>query len=47
MSSMEISNLTKEKLRKMFEEGKRFDSRGLLDIRDIEVTYEVLCQFQE
>jgi exosome complex component RRP42 len=41
MSSMETSNLTKGKLRKMFSEGKRFDSRGLLDLRDIEVSYEV------
>jgi exosome complex component RRP42 len=41
MSSMTISNLTKQKLRKMFSEGKRFDSRGLSDYRDIEVTYEV------
>jgi exosome complex component RRP42 len=41
MSSMDTSNLTKEKLRKMFSEGKRFDSRGLFDFRDIEVSYEV------
>ena len=41
MSSMETSNLTKDKLRKMFSEGKRFDSRDLLEFRDIEVTYNV------
>lgn len=41
MSGMEMSNLTKEKLVEMFTEGKRFDGRGLLDFRDIEVTYEV------
>lgn len=41
MSSMEVSNLTKEKLSKMFAEGKRFDSRGLLDFRELEITYEV------
>jgi exosome complex component RRP42 len=41
MSSMETSNLTKEKLKKMFEQNKRFDGRGLLDFRDIEVTFDV------
>ena len=34
MSSMEISNLTKEKIEKMFSEGNRFDSRKLTDFRD-------------
>jgi len=41
MSSMETSTLTKEKLRKMFTEGKRFDGRNLSDYRDIEVSYDV------
>ncbi len=41
MSSMDISNLTKEAFSKMFEEGKRFDGRGLLDIRPIEISYGV------
>ncbi|MFH1425277.1 MAG: RNA-binding protein [archaeon] len=41
MSSMETTNLTKEKLSKMFAEGKRFDGRGLLDMRDIELSYGV------
>ena len=41
MSSMEISNLTLEKIRSMFAEGKRFDSRGLLDFRDIVVEHNV------
>src|SRR3989344_7684903 len=41
MSSMEVSNLTKEKLRKMFEEGKRFDSRGLTDFRDLSIEYDI------
>ncbi len=41
MSRMEISNLTKNKLRQMFEEGKRFDARGLLDFREVEVSYGV------
>ena len=41
MSHMETSNLTSEKLKKMFAEGKRFDGRGLLDYRDIEVSHEV------
>lgn len=41
MSSMDISNLTKETLRKMFAEGKRFDGRGLTDFRNFEVEYGV------
>ena len=41
MSSMESSNLTIETLNRMFAEGKRFDRRGLLDIRNIEISYEV------
>ena len=38
---MDVSNLTKETLRKMFSEGKRFDGRGLIDFRDISVEYGV------
>jgi exosome complex component RRP42 len=41
MSSMQPSNLTKETLKKMFAEGKRFDGRGLLDLRDFEVEYDI------
>jgi len=41
MSTMETSNLTKEKLRNMFAEGKRFDSRGLFDFRDLEIELDV------
>ncbi len=41
MSSMKISNLTKQTLNKMFAEGKRFDGRGLLDSRDFEVEYDI------
>tara|TARA_Y100000310_G_scaffold345508_1_gene465794 strand:- start:1594 stop:2412 length:819 start_codon:yes stop_codon:yes gene_type:complete len=41
MSSMDVSNLTKETLKKMFAEEKRFDGRKLLDIRPIELTYDV------
>lgn len=41
MSSMETSNLTKEKLRKMFEDGKRFDGRNLLAFRDLQVECKV------
>lgn len=41
MSSMESSNLTIETFRKMFEAGKRFDGRGLLDFRDLKVSFEV------
>lgn len=38
---MEIANITRETLKKMFAEGKRFDGRGIFDYRDIEVTYNV------
>lgn len=41
MSSMDVSNLTKETLRKMFAEGKRFDGRGLTDFRELKVEYNV------
>lgn len=41
MSSMPISNLTKEKIRKMLSEGKRFDSRSPTDFRDLEIEYDV------
>src|SRR3989344_3286006 len=41
MSGMEMSNLTIETLDRMFADKKRFDSRGLLDLRNIEVTYDV------
>jgi len=41
MSSMEISNLTLGTLRKMFAEGKRFDSRALEDYRDVTIEYDV------
>jgi len=38
---MEISNLAKESLKKMFEQGKRFDGRGLLDYRDLKIEFGV------
>jgi exosome complex component RRP42 len=41
MSSMETSNLTKETLKRMFAEGKRFDGRGLTDSRELEIEYKV------
>lgn len=41
MSSMEISNLTKEKLSQMFAEGKRFDLRSLTDFRPLSVEFGV------
>ncbi len=41
MTNMEVSNLTKERLNRMFSEGKRFDSRGLLDLRDFSIEYNV------
>jgi exosome complex component RRP42 len=36
-----IPTITRQKLTKMFSEGKRFDGRGLLDFRELEVSYEV------
>jgi exosome complex component RRP42 len=41
MSSMKVSNLTKEMLEKMFDKEKRFDGRKLTDIRDIEIEYGI------
>src|SRR3989338_3929756 len=41
MSAMECSNMTKETLDRMFTEGKRFDGRGLLDYRYIEISFDV------
>ncbi len=41
MSSMNISNLTRDMMRKMFAEGKRFDGRGLTDLDDFSVEYKV------
>src|SRR3990167_4775884 len=41
MSSMDVSNITRENLKKMFLEKKRFDGRDLLDFRDFEVEYGV------
>jgi exosome complex component RRP42 len=41
MSGMGTSNLTKEKLKSMFAENKRFDGRDLLDFRDLEVFHNV------
>jgi exosome complex component RRP42 len=41
MSSMNVSNLTKETLKKMFKEDKRFDNRKLFEFRDITIEYNV------
>src|SRR3989338_4412942 len=41
MSSMETSNLTRDTFRKLFEAGKRFDGRKLLDHRDLKVSFDV------
>jgi exosome complex component RRP42 len=38
---MDCSNITKETIKRMFAEGKRFDSRGLFDFRPIEVSFNV------
>lgn len=41
MSSMEASDLTIDTFRKMFESGKRFDSRDLNEFRDIKISLDV------
>jgi len=41
MSGMDATNLTRETLSKIFAEGKRFDGRGLLDLKELEVEYDV------
>lgn len=41
MSSMTTSNLTIETLKKMFSEGKRFDGRNLLDLREISINLNI------
>lgn len=41
MSSMEVTNLTIETLKKMFSEGKRFDGRKLTEHRKITLEYDV------
>jgi len=37
MSSMDVANLTKEKLEEMFKQGKRFDNRDLFDYRELKI----------
>ena len=39
MSSMDVTNQTKETLRLMFLENKRFDGRKVFDVRDFEISY--------
>lgn len=41
MSAMDVSNLSREYMKKMFEAGKRFDLRKLDEFRKFEVTYDV------
>lgn len=41
MSSMDVTNLNIQKLKTMFEEGKRFDGRKLDEFRKIEISYDV------
>ncbi len=38
---MGLANITKDTLSQMFSEGKRFDGRGLLDLRDLSIEYDV------
>lgn len=39
MSSMETSNLSKEFIRKMLSDGKRFDGRKLMGLQNVEIHY--------
>lgn len=41
MSAMDVSNLTKQFLRKMFKENTRFDGRKLLDLKEVSIEYGV------
>lgn len=41
MSVMDVSNLTKTFMKKIFSEGKRFDGRGLEQLQDVEISYGV------
>lgn len=41
MSSMDVTNMNVSAFKKMFSEGKRFDSRKLDEYRKIEVSYDV------
>jgi exosome complex component RRP42 len=41
MSSMEVSNLSKDYLKKIFSEGKRFDGRALEEFRELKIEKDV------
>ena len=41
MSSMKISNVTKNSLEKMFSENKRFDGRKLLDLNNLKKVKDI------
>lgn len=41
MSAMDVSNLTRDYLQKLFAEGKRFDGRKLTDLNDVTIEYDV------
>lgn len=41
MSAMDVSNLTKQYMQKLFSDGRRFDGRGLLDLKDVSIEYGV------
>ena len=41
MGSMDVTNLTKEYMQRLFAEGKRFDMRSGLDLKDFELEYDV------
>ena len=41
MSSMNVSNITRNALKKMFSDNKRFDGRKLLDPKPVSISYDV------
>lgn len=41
MSAMDVSNLTRDYLKKLFADGKRFDGRKRLDLKNLKVEYGV------
>lgn len=41
MSAMEVSNLTKSYMIKLLKSGKRFDGRGLFDLKEVSIEYGV------
>ncbi len=41
MSSMDVTNLSRNYFRKMFAEGKRFDGRSNFDLKEVQIEYNI------